>query len=110
MKNSCRRAIQAEKNYSKHKIRTLRNVDKRPGSEFPKAYMHKGVSTSLKEVVHFHNTQSVDVWPEPEATDNVNRHERGDIGLTDNEAWAVAEFLKTLSDGYDIEKAGQRTN
>lgn len=43
----------AAENYGKHKVPTLRNVDKRPGDEFPKAYVHNGVFKSLKEVVHY---------------------------------------------------------
>ena len=39
-------------NMGKHKVPTLRNVDKRPGIGFTKAYMHNGVFKSLKEVVH----------------------------------------------------------
>lgn len=35
---------------------TLRNVDKRPGEGFTKAYMHNGVFKSLESVVHFYNT------------------------------------------------------
>jgi len=35
---------------------TLRNVDKRPGEGFTKAYMHNGVFKSLETVVHFYNT------------------------------------------------------
>ncbi|MCB9899272.1 MAG: hypothetical protein H6825_14805, partial [Planctomycetes bacterium] len=41
------------------KVPTLRNVDKRPGPGFVKAYMHDGAFKSLEEVVHFYNTRNL---------------------------------------------------
>jgi cytochrome c peroxidase len=41
------------------RVATLRNVDKRAQPDFVKAYMHNGYFKSLKEVVHFYNTQDV---------------------------------------------------
>lgn len=90
----------AAENMGKHKVPTLRNVDKRPGVNFPKAYVHNGVFKSLKEVVHFYNTRDVEEWPEPEVSENVNTDELGDLGLTDEEEDAIVAFLKTLSDGF----------
>ncbi|MGA1839260.1 MAG: cytochrome-c peroxidase [bacterium] len=90
----------ADENMGKHKVPTLRNVDKRPGLYFPKAYLHNGVFKSLKEVVHFYNTRDVEDWPEPEVPENVNTDELGNLGLTDAEENAIVAFLKTLSDGY----------
>jgi cytochrome c peroxidase len=93
-------AAMAEENMGKHKVPTLRNVDKRPGKRFPKAFMHNGVFKSLKEVVHFYNTRDVEDWPPPEVADNVNTDELGDLGLTDAEEDAIVAFMETLSDGY----------
>ncbi len=107
----------AEENYGKHKVPTLRNVDKRPYPSFIKAYMHNGYFKSLKGVVHFYNTRDVkpkchdlftteaqalaqDCWPEPEITANVNAEELGNLRLTDKEEDAIVAFLKTLSDGF----------
>ena len=90
----------ADENYGKHKVPTLRNVGKRPGNEFTKAYMHNGVFKSLKEVVHFYNTRDVEMWPPPEVPENVNTDELGNLGLSEDEEWAVVHFMKTLSDGY----------
>ncbi|KPL21654.1 MAG: cytochrome C [Phycisphaerae bacterium SM1_79] len=90
----------AADNMGKHKVPTLRNVDKRPGKKFPKAYMHNGVFKSLEEVVHFYNTRDVEDWPPPEVPENVNRDELGDLGLTPEEEAAIVAFMKTLSDGY----------
>ena len=90
----------ADDNMGKHKVPTLRNVDKRPGSKFPKAFMHNGVFKSLKEVVHFYNTRDVETWPLPEVAANVNTDELGNLGLTDAEEDAIVAFMKTLSDGY----------
>lgn len=87
-------------NDGKHKVPTLRNVDKRAGKGFAKAYMHNGVFKTLEEVVHFYNTRDVEDWPPPEVSDNVNTDELGDLGLTDEEEDALVAFMKTLSDGY----------
>ena len=95
---------QADANDGKHKVPTLRNVDKRPGNGFIKAYMHNGVFKSLKEVVHFYNTRDVlgENWLPPEVEANVNTEELGDLGLTNDEEDAIVAFMKTLSDGYKI--------
>ena len=95
------------------KVPTLRNLNKRPTSEFVKAYGHNGYFKSLEEIVHFYNTrdvmptclpgdtgQGVSCWPPPEHPQNVNRTELGNLGLTPAEEAAVVAFLKTLSDGY----------
>jgi cytochrome c peroxidase len=109
----------AAENYGKHKVPTLRNADKRPGSQtanggrdkwdginpsanegLPKAFMHNGALKSLKEVVHFYNTRDVDDWPPPEVAENVNTDELGDLGLTNAEEDLIVLFMATLSDGY----------
>jgi cytochrome c peroxidase len=87
-------------NYGKHKVPTLRNVDKRPYPEFVKAYGHNGYFKSLEEIVHFYNTRDVETWPPPEVPDNVNIDELGNLGLTPEEEDAIVAFLMTLSDGY----------
>ncbi len=122
--NNKRLLAYASANDGKHKVPTLRNVGKRTGEGFPKAYMHNGVFKSLEEVVHFYNTRDVkpsceslaiydateemalanDCWHEPEVADNVNTDELGDLGLTAAEEAALVAFLKTLSDGYIPQK------
>jgi cytochrome c peroxidase len=92
----------AAENMGKHKVPTLRNVDKKPGNGFTKAYTHNGVFKSLKEVVHFYNTRDVETWPAPEVSENINRDELGNLGLTDAEENAIVAFMKTLSDEYVI--------
>lgn len=94
-------ADMAAENMGKHKVPTLRNVDKRPGNNTPKAYMHNGVFKSLEEVVHFYNTRDVEDWPAPEVPENVNTDELGNLGLTEEEEAAIVAFLRTLSDGYN---------
>jgi cytochrome c peroxidase len=90
----------AADNMGKHKVPTLRNVGKKPGNGFTKAYMHNGVFKSLKEVVHFYNTRDVKEWPAPEVAENINSDELGNLGLTDAEEDAIVAFMMTLSDGY----------
>jgi cytochrome c peroxidase len=97
------RAYAAE-NMGKHKVPTLRNVGKKPGKGFTKAYMHNGVFKSLKEVVHFYNTRDVKPWPAPEMAENMNTDELGNLGLTEDEENALVAFMETLSDGYVIKK------
>jgi cytochrome c peroxidase len=102
----------AKANLGKHRVPTLRNVDKRPYPGFVKSYGHNGVFTSLKQIVHFYNTRDAlrrcdevpralpgaNCWPAPEIGDNVNDDELGDLGLSDKEEEAVVAFLATLSD------------
>jgi len=90
-----------EPEMGKQKVPTLRNVDKRPYSEFVKAYANNGFFTSLEDIVHFYNTRDVEVWPAPEVPENVNSDELGNLGLTEEEA-AIVSFMKTLSDGYTV--------
>jgi cytochrome c peroxidase len=84
----------------KHKVPTLRNVDRRPTASFVKAYGHNGFFKSLEQFVNFYNTRDVMSWPPPEVADNVNTSELGDLGLTAVEEAAIVAFLKTLTDGY----------
>ena len=86
----------------KHRVPTLRNVDKRPSPDFPKAYMHNGVFKSLEDVVHYYNARDVpgEGWPAPEVPQNMNTKEAGDLKLTPQEEAAIVAFLRTLSDGY----------
>jgi cytochrome c peroxidase len=102
LQNSSNPAWQAkaQDNWGKHKVPTLRNVDKRPSEEFPKAYMHNGTFKSLYEVVHFYNTRDVEFWPPPEVAVNINHDELGDLGLNKKEETLIAVFMGTLSDGY----------
>ncbi|MBP1752374.1 MAG: cytochrome [Geobacteraceae bacterium] len=88
--------------WGKHKVPTLRNVDKRPSEGFVKAYGHNGYFKSLLEIVHFYNTRDLPGagWPAPEVADNVNTDEMGDLGLSPREEAAIVAFMKTLTDGW----------
>ncbi|MFL5357263.1 cytochrome-c peroxidase [Archangium sp.] len=106
--------LYARANLGLHKVPSLRNVDKRPRTDFVKAYGHNGYFKSLEEVVHFYNTRDVlpvclpgtpstpgaDCWPPPEVGLNVNAEELGNLGLSEEEEAALVAFLRTLSDGY----------
>jgi cytochrome c peroxidase len=106
----------ANENMGRHKVPTLRNVDKRPYPAFVKSYMHNGYFTSLEAVVSFYNTRDVKprcpsaftpeaealargCWPAPEVPQTVNREEMGELSLTADEEKALVAFMKTLSDG-----------
>jgi cytochrome c peroxidase len=91
----------AAENMGKHKVPTLRNVDKRPYEGAVKAYAHNGFFKSLEEIVHFYNTRDVEPWPAPEVGgETMNVDELGDLGLTAEEEALIVTFMKTLSDGY----------
>ena len=97
----------AAANDGKFRVPTVRNVDKRPGAGFPKAYMHNGALKSLAEVVHFYNTRDVAAagWPAPEVSANVNRDlfegkPMGNFELSAEAEASIVAFLRTLSDGY----------
>lgn len=112
-------AAMAAENMGKHKVPTLRNVDKRFGDGFTKAYAHNGYFKSLKSIVHFYNTRDVmalcpdpfttekdalaaHCWPAPEVADNVNSDELGNLGLSPEEEDALVAFMSTLSDGFKV--------
>ncbi len=80
-------------------------------------YMHNGVLTSLKQVVHFYNTRDVlavcdpqlgnldpgfgtTCWAAPELPGNLNSSFVGDLNLSDAEEDAIVAFMLTLSDGF----------
>jgi cytochrome c peroxidase len=106
----------AAENIGKHKVPTLRNVDRRADSAFVKAYMHNGYFKSLSGLVHFYNTRDVkavcpglfterealasNCWPPPEHAANMNTEELGNLGLSEAEERALVVFMGTLSDGY----------
>ena len=102
------------------KTPTLRNVDKRRGNGFPKAYMHNGYFETLEQVVHFYNTSTLlrdplacpagttavqavarNCWPLPEF-DTPNQAGNfgliGNLGLSADEEAALVSYLKTLTD------------
>jgi cytochrome c peroxidase len=95
----------AAENDGKHRTPTVRNVDKRPGTRTPKAYMHNGALRSLEELVSFYNTRDVPSanWPPPEVPWNVNREifegvPLGNLQLSQEEELAIVAFMKTLTD------------
>ena len=103
----------AARNRGRVRVPTLRNVDKRPYPEFVKAYGHNGYFTSIKAIVHFYNTRDVlprceprdprettGCWPAPEVTENLNKSQLGNLGLSDTEEDDIVSFLQTLTDGF----------
>lgn len=103
----------AAESRGKHRVPTLRNVDKRPRDSFVKAFGHNGYFKSLEQIVHFYNTrdvlptcaaddpaQGVDCWPAPEVAENIADDLTGDLGLSPAEEAALVAFLRALSDGF----------
>jgi cytochrome c peroxidase len=107
------------------KTPTLRNVDKRKGAGFPKAYTHNGWFKSLESIVHFYNTSAIGLatansfgvtrcppdivtekdalanncWPEP-AYPGASTILIGNLGLTLEQEAAIVAYLKTLTDEH----------
>jgi cytochrome c peroxidase len=110
----------ARKNFGKHKVPTLRNVNKWDSAlgGKVKTYTHNGYFKSLAGIVHFYNTRDVlqvcpgeyteaqalagNCWPLPEIALNMNTNELGNLGLSLSEEAALVAFMKTLSDGYFV--------
>jgi cytochrome c peroxidase len=98
------------------KTPTLRNVDKRPGVGFTKAYTHNGWFKSLESIVHFYNTAAVKVrcpedvttekealaqncWSAPEHPSTVPpAFIIGNLRLTPEDEAAIVAYLKTFTD------------
>jgi cytochrome c peroxidase len=78
----------------KFRVPTLRNIALTP------PYMHNGVFKTLFTVAAFYNTRDVTEWPAPEVSENVNKEELGNLGLTNQELEDLVAFLKTLTDGW----------
>jgi cytochrome c peroxidase len=116
IKGSPQYAMLAKESYGKHQVPTVRNVDKRPSPGFVKAFGHNGYFKSLEEIVHFYNTRDIlpsaksvqdpkpgiNCWPEAEVPENINKEETGILALSAEEESDIVEFLKTLSDGYEL--------
>ena len=108
-------SIDDELHLGLHKAPTLRNVDKRRGEGFKKAYMHNGWFKSLESVVHFYNTRDIkppcepgatekdalaqNCWPAPEVVENLFEGALiGDLKLTKEEEEAIVAYMKTFTD------------
>lgn len=99
----------------KFKVPTVRNVARKPGPGFVRAYMHNGYFKTLEQVVDFYNSRDVKprcnsawtpveiamkegCWPEPEYPQTVNRAELGNLQLSQSEQRDLVAFLEALSD------------
>jgi cytochrome c peroxidase len=99
------------------KVLTLRNVDKRPTSNFVKAYAHNGYFKSLEDIVRFYAMRRMQggmmggggmgggmggmmcggsMFPAPEVNANLARLNM----FRCRDQFSIVAFLKTLSDGY----------
>lgn len=108
------------------KTPSLRNVDKRKGNGFTKAYTHNGWFKSLESIVHFYNTANVNggtandfgvtrcpdnvqtekdalkknCWPAPAYGGGAIPFLVGDLHLTAEDEAAIVAYLKTLTDEH----------
>jgi cytochrome c peroxidase len=112
--------LNAPEEMGKMKVPTLRNVDKRPSTDFVKAYGHNGYFKSLPDIIRFYATRGMNgmggggmggggmggggmggmcggmMFPVPEVDANLatlNHFRCADQSY-------ILTFLKTLSDGY----------
>lgn len=86
------------------KTPTLRNVGKKPGPHFIKAYTHNGYFKSLENLVHFYNTR--DMKQSCEEMFNLSVDPANPMTLSDAEAmvfdcWPTAEVQETLTNCDD---------
>ena len=107
-------ALNKRREDGKFKVPTLRNI------ALTAPYMHNGYFRTLEGVMAFYNNRDRrpackqtlvteeeamqrKCWPAPEVKRNVNRDELGRLGLTPGEEQAIIAFMKTLTDGYQVE-------
>jgi cytochrome c peroxidase len=109
------------------KVPTMRDVDKRKGKGFIKAYTHNGWFKSLESIVHFYNTSAIGLatansfgvtrcpasvktekdalarncWPAPEWP-GASPVLVGNLGLTAEQEAAIVAYLKTFTDTAPI--------
>lgn len=88
----------AAANHGKHRVPTLRNVDKRPTPAFTKVFGHNGFFKSLEHIVTFYNRRDSGIFQPSEVTANVNNEELGNLGLSLEQEAAIVAFMKTLTD------------
>jgi cytochrome c peroxidase len=80
------------------KTPTLRNI------ALTAPYMHNGVFTTLKEVVEFYNDmEDRERWGPTPFAENSSQLLNTKLGLSAQEIDALVAFLKTLTDGYELE-------
>jgi cytochrome c peroxidase len=104
----------AQQEIGKVKVPTLRNI------ALTAPYMHNGYFKDLKNVVDFYNTRDTKpvcrdpmtseeiavqqgCWPVAEIKENVNKDELGDLKLTEQEVDDIVAFMRTLTDGYELQ-------
>lgn len=103
-----------ETELGKQKVPTLRNVDRRPSTDFVKAYGHNGYFKSLADIIRFYAWRGMgggckcggggmggggmggSMFPPPEVSQNLATLKMFSMMDQSN----ILAFLKTLSDGY----------
>jgi cytochrome c peroxidase len=93
-------AVNNRREEGKFKVPTLRNI------AITAPYMHNGVFSTLKAVVHFYNTRDTgginpetnQVWRSPEVTRGLEQNDIGNLGLSDSEEDDIVAFLESLTD------------
>ena len=105
----------AQQEIGKVKVPTLRNI------ALTAPYMHNGYFKDLKNVVDFYNSRDTKpvcpdpltseetaikqgCWPVAEIKKNVNKDELGDLKLTEQEVDDIVAFMRTLTDGYELQQ------
>ena len=89
--------VRKKEQNGKFRVPTLRNVAITP------PYMHNGIFKSLRQVIMFYSTRDIGPWPPPEVRENVNTKELGKLRLSDQEIDDLVAFMKTLTDGCQLE-------
>ncbi len=107
--------VKRSEELGKFKVPTLRNI------ALTAPYMHNGYFETIEGVVQFYNDRDVRrrceriwttersalwqrCWPAPEVAENVNVDELGKLGLSEQEVADITAFLRTLTDGYVVDR------
>ncbi len=89
--------VHDEAQNGKFRTPSLRNV------EYTAPYFHNGYFETLQATVHFINTRNDGHYATPELSATIEAGRTGSLNLSEEEENAILAFLKTLSDGWEIE-------
>lgn len=90
--------IDKQSENGKFRVPSLRNI------AVTTPYFHNGKYKTLTEVMDFYNSRDTGRFGSPEVDENVNTEELGNLKLSLIEQQLIIDFMKTLTDGYEMKK------
>jgi len=88
--------LKSDDQNGKFRVPSLRDV------EYTSPYFHNGVFETLGDVLRFKSNRDIDDFDKPEVEHNLEQTHTGKMNLSDNEIHCIIDFLKALSDGYEL--------